>query len=318
VQAEGVSGSPVTFTATAIPGPASADKSTVSATPGAIAASTGSVTSAITITVRDSRGNPLTGQAVTLTATGSGVTLTQPGATDASGVTTSRFSATASGDHVISAVSAGVALGNATVTVTPGAPVVSSTSVDVPNGTAGIQTTIHVRLQDQFGNAIGGAAGQIAVSVSGANSIGSVAVADQGDGTYLAGYTPARVGTDQVDVRVGGQPAPGSPFTSAVVAGAADPGQSTAIVPDGDFGTPLAIVVNVNDSQGNSVGRDGDLVQVTVEGIPNGSLAVEYVGGGTYRAVWTPLVIGSFKVHVALNGTEIAKSPFTTRIRFLR
>jgi hypothetical protein len=318
VQADGVSGSPVTFTATATPGPASAEKSTVSAAPGTIAASTGSVASAITIIVRDGRGNPLAGQTVTLTATGAGVTLAQPGVTDASGVTTSRFSATGSGDHVISAVTAGVALGSATVKVTPGAPVASSTSVEVPGGTAGIQTIIRVRLQDQFGNAVGGAAGQVVVSMSGANPVGGVAVADQGDGTYLAGYTPARVGIDLVDVRVGGQPIPGSPFTSTVVAGAADPGHSTAEVPDGTFGTPLAILVHVNDSQGNSVGREGDLVQVTVDGISNGSLPVEYVGDGTYRAGWTPLVIGTFKVQVALNGTAIAKSPFQTHIRFFR
>lgn len=318
VQAEGVSGSPVTFTATATPGPASADKSTVSSAPGTIAASTGAVASAVTIVVRDSRGNPLAGQAVTLTATGSGVTLAPPGATDAAGVTTSRFSATASGDHVISAVSAGVALGSATVKVTPGAAVVSSTSVDVPGGTAGIQTTIRVRLQDQFGNAVGGAAGQVVVSLSGANPVGSAPVADQGDGSYLAGYTPARVGTDLVDVRVNGQPVPGSPFTSLVVAGAADPGKSTADVPDGVFGTPLTILVHVNDSQGNSVGRAGDLVQVTVEGTQNGNLPVEYVGDGTYRAIWTPLALGKFKVDVALNGTAIAKSPFETHIRFFR
>jgi hypothetical protein len=290
----------------------------VSAAPATIAASTGSVASAITIIVRDSRGNPLQGQVVTLTATGSGVTLTQPGATDPSGVTSSRFSATGSGDHVVSAVTAGVALGSVTVNVTPGAPVVSSTTVDVPNGTAGIQTTIRVRLQDQFGNAVGGAGGQIAVSVSGANSVGGVAVAEQGDGTYLAGYTPGHVGADQVDVRVAGQPVPGSPFTSTVVTGPADPGGTTADVPDGSFGTPMEILVHVNDSQGNSVGRDGDRVQVTVKGVSNGSLTVNYVGDGTYRAVWTPLGIGNFKVDITLNGSPIAKSPFTTHIRFFR
>jgi Filamin/ABP280 repeat len=102
------------------------------------------------------------------------------------------------------------------------------------------------------------------------------------------------------------------------VAGAADPGQTTAEVPDGSFATPLEILVHVNDSQGNSVGRGGDLVQVTVEGVSNGNLAVQYVDAGTYRAVWTPLALGTFKVDVTLNGTPIAKSPFTTHVRFVR
>ena len=86
--ADGVSGNPVTFTATATAGPASADKSSVSAAPGRIAASQGTSTSTVTIVVRDSRNNPLAGQSVTLTATGAGVTLTQPGATNGAGTTT--------------------------------------------------------------------------------------------------------------------------------------------------------------------------------------------------------------------------------------
>lgn len=316
VQAEGLSGSPVIFTATAIPGPASAERSTVSAAPGTIAASAGSVGSAITVIVRDSRGNPLAGQSVTLSATGSGVTLTQPGATDASGATTGRFSATVAGAHVVSAVTGGVAVGDATVTVTAGAIVPVQTEVDVPGGTAGAETPIQVRLRDEFGNPVGGAAGQIAVSVSGANSTGNLSVEDQGGGNYRARYTPTAVGTDLIDVRVGGQQVPGAPFTSTVAAGPADPDATTADVPDGSFAHPLTILVHVNDAEGNSVGRDGDLVEVTLEGFQNGSLPVEYVGDGTYRAVWTPFNVGTFKVDIRLNGTPIDKSPFNIHIRF--
>ena len=313
----GVAGNPVTFTATGVPGPASPDKSTVSAAPGTIAASQGSAWSTITIVVRDSRGNPLNGQAVTLAATGGGVTLTQPGPTDASGTTTGRFSSTESGQHVVSAAAAGVTVGSATVTVTPGAPVVSRTSVSVPAGTAGSATDVEITLQDQFGNPVGGAGGQVAVSVSGANPVANVGVTDRGGGSYRATYTPVRTGTDQVDVRVAGQPVPGSPFASVVVAGAADPGKTTADVPpDGQNLEPLEIVVHVADAQGNPLGRGGDLVKVTIQGVPD--LSVQDNGDGSYRAVWTPLVAGTYTLDISLNGAAISGSPYSTSIRFIR
>ena len=176
VQADAVSGNPVTFTATATPGAPSRDRSTVSAAPGNIAASSGSVASAITVIVRDSRGNPLTGQSVSLSATGSGVTLTQPGATDASGATSARFSATGAGDHVITAETGGVTVGTATVRVTAGPVVPGKTNVTVPAGTAGSATSIDITLNDEFGNPVGGAGGQLAVAVSGANPTSSVPV----------------------------------------------------------------------------------------------------------------------------------------------
>ncbi|MEO6057085.1 MAG: filamin/ABP280 repeat domain-containing protein [Gemmatimonadales bacterium] len=316
VQSDGVSGNPVTFSATATPGPASAERSAVSAAPGSIAASSGSAASAVTVIVRDSRGNPLAGQSVTLSASGSGVTLTQPGPTDGSGTTSGRLSATAAGSHDISAASGGVTIGAATVTVTAGAGVPGRTVVGVPSGTAGVETSVQIRLNDQFDNPVSGGSGQLAVSVSGPNSSNKVQVEDQGGGTYRARYTPTLVGTDQIDVRVAGQPAPGAPFASAVVAGPADASRTTADVPDGAFGVPLQIFVFVTDGQGNRLGQGGDAVQVAVESA--GELSVVYVGDGTYRADWTPLALGTVAVDIRLNGTPIAKSPFSSHIRFFR
>jgi hypothetical protein len=314
VQAEGVSGNPLTFTATATAGAPSRDRSTVSAAPGTIAASTGSVASAISIVVRDSRGNPLAGRAVTLTATGSGVTLAQPATTDASGSTSARFSATGSGDHVITAETEGVTIGTATVHVTPGAVSVSRTQVTVPGGTAGSATSIDITLQDEFGNPVAGAAGQLAVAVSGANSVPSLPVEEVGGGSYRARYTPVVVGGDQIDVRVAGQPAPGSPFASAVQAGPPDPGGTTAQVPNGVFGAALDIFVFLADAQGNRIGADVGQVAVSIAGV--GPLTVDYQGDGVYHARWTPFVIGTFNVDITLAGTPIAGSPFQTQIRF--
>jgi hypothetical protein len=125
-----------------------------------------------------------------------------------------------------------------------------------------------------------------------------------------------RTGTDQVDVRVAGQPAPGSPFAIVVAAGAADPGTTTADVPAGQYGTPLEIVVHVADAQGNPLGRGGDLVKVAIRSLTE--LSVQDNGDGSYRAVWTPFTSGTFKVDISLNGAAISNSPYTTSIRFFR
>jgi adhesin/invasin len=313
VQADNVTGNPVTFTATATPGPPNPDRSTVTATPGTIAASNGSASSAISITVRDGRGNPLGGQTVTLEATGSGVTLSQPAATDGSGATNASFSATSTGDHVIRARIGDITVGSATVTVAAGPIAASRTSVTAPDGTAGAATVVDIELEDEFGNPAPGAAGQLAVAVSGANT-GGLTVTDQGNGRYRAEYVPRAIGTDQIDVRVGGQPVPGTPFPSAVKAGPPDPAHTTALVPDGVFGQTLNIVVFLTDAQGNRIGADLAVIKVGIQGI--GPLDVTYAGDGIYVARWTPRVIGTFKVDITLGETPIGGSPYTTHIGF--
>lgn len=103
---------------TVTPGPISASVSTVSASPASIVASTG--TSTITVTVKDALGNPISGSAVVLAATGSGNTLTQPSGTSASnGVATGSLSSSATGTKTVSATASGLALTQtAAVTVT--------------------------------------------------------------------------------------------------------------------------------------------------------------------------------------------------------
>jgi adhesin/invasin len=198
--------------------------------------------------------------------------------------------------------------------VTPGPVVASQTGVTVPDGTAGVTTAIDITLKDEFGNPVPGAAGQITVAVTGPNAGSTLSVSDQGGGNYRAQYEPHVAGTDQIDVRVGGQPVSGSPFASAVKVGPPDPGRTTAVVPDGRFGQPVNILVFLTDAQGNRIATDPAVVQVDILGI--GPQQVVYVGDGIYLASWTPRVIGNFKVNIAVNGTPIAGSPFTMHIGF--
>jgi adhesin/invasin len=316
VAADGVTGNPVTFTATAVPGTPSSEKSSVGASPGTITASDGSDASTITVIVRDGRGNPIAGQAVSLEAAGAGVSLPQPAPTDASGTTTTRFSATGAGAHAITASAGGTVLGRATVTVTPGPPVATAATASVPAGTAGAPTVVAITLNDRFGNPVPGAAGQIAVAVAGANPAARVNVEERGGGEYRAAYTPIHIGTDQVDVRVNGEPVPGNPFASTVSPGPADPGHTTAIVPEGAFGQVLEIRVSAADAQGNPVGHGGDQVKVTVVNVTE--LPVDDLGDGTYRALWRPFSFGTFRVEITLNGAAIAGSPYTLRVNLFQ
>jgi len=106
-------------------GPVSVSASTVSAAPASIVA--GSGTSTITVTAKDAFGNPVSGQSVTLAATGTGNTLTQPSSpTGSNGVATGALASSATGQKTVSAVAGGFPLSQtATVSVTsPGSSVV--------------------------------------------------------------------------------------------------------------------------------------------------------------------------------------------------
>jgi adhesin/invasin len=312
-----VSGSPVVFTATGTPGPVTAGKSQVSAAPATITASGGSSRSTITVTARDAFDNPVPGLAVTLSASGTGNTVTQPATlTRSNGSTTGLLSATTPGNRVVSATIAGTAVTQtASVAVSTGAPSATRSSGTVPDGTAGKGTTIEIRLRDAQDNDLPGQASAIAVSVSGANSRGSVSASDQGGGRYTAAYTPEKAGTDQVRVRVSGTAVPGSPFASAVQAGDADAGSSQAVVPacveSADL--PATITITAFDAFGNRVRRGGDDFQIRVN--QGTSVKPTDNGDGTYTARLN-LDIGVFRIDITLDGKPINGNPYQILVPF--
>ena len=306
----GVTGNPVTFHATAQAGALDPAKSTVKAAPTSIAASAGSVSSTVTVTATDGFGNPISNVSVAIAATGTGNSLVQPsGPTNAQGVATGQFSSTSPGDHVVSASVNGTAIGQtATVTVTAGPPVASASSAQVGAGTAGTATVVTISLRDASNNPVTGAGGKIAVTVSGANTA-SGPVTESGGGDYTFSYTPLKTGTDQVRVQVDGNDVPGSPFSSAVSAGAADAAHTTAIVPE-SFLFSTNITVTARDANDNLLGRGGDAVAISYE---EGSVTVIDNGDGTYSATFAPSQANTqYHLTITINGAAIAGSPFTT------
>jgi len=107
--------------------------STAVASPSANVVADGATTSTVTVTVLDARGNPVPGQTVSLTTTGTGNTLVQPGITNAAGMATGTLASTVAEAKTL------------TITVNPGAGqvvLVQQPAVDFVADAANISATL--------------------------------------------------------------------------------------------------------------------------------------------------------------------------------
>jgi hypothetical protein len=219
-----INGTAITQTASITVNPASsvsASNSTVGASPTSFTAGDSST---ITITVKDGSSNPLSGIAVTLSATGSGNSFTQPAATNGSGVTTGAFKSTGAGPHTVTAVAGGVTLTQQPVVTVNAGPVdagkstvsAQPTSIVVGTGTS----TITVTVKDGFGNPISGSNVVLAATGSGNSLTGGGATNASGVATGTLSSTvvePKTVSasadgvaiTQTATVTVTNQPPPG-------------------------------------------------------------------------------------------------------------
>lgn len=165
-----------------IAGGISATQSSLAAAPSSITASSGTSAATITVTARDSQGNPVAGASVVLSVTGSGNAITQPvGTTNVAGVATGAVSSTVAELKVASATIAGVVVTQTdTITVAPGAAAALTFAAQPSNTVAGAMVTpaVQVEIQDAFGNR----------ETTATNSV-SVAILDNPSGGVLSGTT---------------------------------------------------------------------------------------------------------------------------------
>lgn len=108
-----------------------------------------------------------------------------------------------------------------------------------------------------------------------------------------------------------------TPAVSGAIAlhpGVADAAHSTASVPQGVLGSPTSIGVTVRDGAGNRLVVGGDTVRVTVTGANTAAPPVTDNGNGTYATAYTPMIVGTDKVAVTLNGNPISDSPYTSQV----
>ena len=159
------------------PAAISATLSTIAANPASGITADGVATTTLTVTVRDANGNPVSGQAVELSANGTGNTLVQPAAVtdalgEASGTLASTVAETKTVGATINPLGTPVALVNtASVTFAPAVSAsMSSASASPTSGIAangGDFSTVTVTLRDAGGNPLAGRAVTIAANGSG-------------------------------------------------------------------------------------------------------------------------------------------------------
>lgn len=175
----------------------------------------------ITVTVRESGGQPLSGETVTLQSSGDENSIDPPSVqSGANGTAQFTFSSSRVQKKTITAKAGDITLGSVELEVTPGPPVAENTTAEVPDGRVLRVTTIRVTSRDQFGNEVlvGGATVEGEV-VDGPNEGVELVTEDMGNGKYELRYTPglfAGTGFDEIEIRLNGQQIDGSPFDSRV------------------------------------------------------------------------------------------------------
>lgn len=322
-QAEGLEGSPVSFTSTAVAPPSPALILITQPSPAAAAGVP--LEQQPQIQLQDAFGAPLNQEGVSVTVQVAGGDGSVGGRTTATSDAGGRVAFTdleLRGEigtrRLIFAAEGFTPVTSSDITLRPGPPAAGQSSLSAPGGTAGTATPITIRLRDEFGNNIPDAAADVTIRVSGANSESSIPVADNGNGSYTASYVPVHSGADALTIMFRGEPV-GQAVQSLVSPGPADASTSSAVVTrTGIFFVRVDVLVTARDRQGNPVGRGGDQVQITANGgstrtcaPPDGddSTCVDN-GDGTYVDSFV-IIAGEVSVVITLNGVPLAGSPFT-------
>ena len=290
-----------------VPNPAN---SSVGAAPGTVP--TGG-TSTITIVVRDALNAPMAGVSVSLSATGSGNTLSTPAPTDANGQTTATISSTVEESKTITATAAGVTLGQTTVSFL--APVsgsqstiTSSSSTVVAGGTVSITVTLR--------NSAGTPADGIAVSLSATGAGNSITPAQATTGASgVATFTFSSTVAEAKSISASAAGVTLGPVTVTVDPAPISAAKSTASVPNGKRNVVTVMTVTTRDALGNALTRGGALVTGSVSGKNAGALVFPTDNGdGTYSLRYMPLSRGDDFVTIRANGAVIAGSPYKSKV----
>lgn len=154
----------VTFTALGVSGA----NSTAVASPNAGLVANGVSTSTITVTAISGAGNPLSGQTVTLSVSGSGNTVTQPAPTGVNGQTTATLQSTVAGTKTITVNIAGTVINaQPTVTFVAGpATQIAFSSEPVTTAVNLTMPSVVVQIEDQTGNPVAQSGATVTLQLS--------------------------------------------------------------------------------------------------------------------------------------------------------
>jgi protocatechuate 3,4-dioxygenase beta subunit len=248
-------------------------------------------TTTLTVTVRDQYGNPIAGQTVSLSSSGSTVGFLPrggSGTTDASGVFTATYRSTSSGTKTVTASFAGLSL-NTTVTFLAGAPSVSRSSMVVSpttvtaNGTSTTSLTVTVR--DAYGNPVAGQAVNLSATGTG-NTLQPASGTTNASGVFTATLSSTKAETKTVTATFSG-----SSITKMVTFVIGSPASSTSSI----IASPSTVAAD---------GTSTTTLTVTVEDVSGNPVAGQAV---------TLSSSGSANVFAPASGTTSASGVFTSR-----
>lgn len=295
------------------PGAPSATTSTISVSSGTVA-SGASVT--VTTTIRDDNNNAISSGVLVGfsksggTSTGNFGTVTNAG----NGQYTTTYTGVTAGSAQTLGVSVdSVALGiTTTITVIPGAPNVTLTTLDITSGTvvAGNAVTVTLTLRDGNSNPISSGY-VIGLTATGGTSTGVIsATTNQGNGVYTTTYTGDVAGTSQTlqaTVNAGGF---GPTQSIQVLVGYPSLATSSLTVSPSTVasGTSRTISAVIKDVRGNPITNQYSITFDASGGTSTGTLgAVNNAGSGNFNVSYTGVVSGSAQtVRVLADGNIIS------------
>jgi len=286
----------------------------------------------ITITAQNAQGLPFPFEVpVTVDVASASDNISGSVTYDGDGVYTATYTPTTVGTDVITITIDGTEMAGSPFAsnIAPRSVDASSSTFQVSYSEAGSPTTVTVSVIDTEGDPYVYGVDypiDVTISVTGANTASETGSDPEGDGTYVASYTPTSYGDDEITVTINGAPTGDSPTTVTTAPRPADPAGSsasllsTAEVPSGgqvDARTDITIdVVNTaGDPYDYADVRPID-VQVSVSGANTVAsfAATDADGDGTFDAAYTPTLPGTDYVSITVDGTPIGGSPYASQV----
>jgi len=316
-----VTGSPVTFSATATQGPP--PQLVIVTQPSSTAISGNVFAVQPVIQLEDNLGNPILQggvQVTTAIASGGGVLGgTTTVATNGNGVATfTDLSITGSaGDRTLIFAAPGhTATTSDTISISGLVPSAQRSTVDAaPTSVeAGIPVTITVTALDAGGFPVLGQTVTVSVS-GGGNTVNQPAGPTDANGVATATLTSTKAESKTITARIGSVNVQQT-ATVIVTAGPPSPVNTTAHVPGGKSLRLTTITITTVDAFGNKLARGGYAGQflITVSGVNSATPNVTDQGDGTYTASYLPIFKGNDRIDITINGVAIKGSPYTSRV----
>ncbi|TVQ10734.1 MAG: hypothetical protein EA364_11810 [Balneolaceae bacterium] len=277
-----------------------------------------SIDPAPSVRVTDSENNPVEGVAIIVSLNGGefsdgSTTEVISGANGISGFGNLVINAAASGytltfSSLVSGL-ADVTTQSFTVRAAAGDP--ASSIAVVPDGVAGQETSIIIRVEDAYGNPTGNAS-DLTVDVAGKNE-DNLSVNDlDNPGEFIAEYKPETAGTDVITIRLLGVEISGSPYSSVVSPADVDPSDSTVDADPEELkvGETSTVTIVLRDKYQNLISgfAAADFV-VSFDGVASAGPVSETSVAGTYQFEVTSDTPGEVEVYVTAGGIALDDNP---------